>query len=155
MAAEPDRPRILAPPPLIFGIFFAAGYGLDRLMPAAPFAAAQWTWIGSILFVAALVLAGAAIGLFLRARTHVEPWKPATTLVIAGPYRRSRNPMYVAAALAHAGAALVLDLPWTLGLLAPALVAIHCGVVRREERYLAARFGDGYADYCRAVRRWL
>jgi protein-S-isoprenylcysteine O-methyltransferase Ste14 len=72
-----------------------------------------------------------------------------------GPYRWSRNPIYVALTLIYAGIALVIGSPWLL-LLMPAIVAIlHFGVVAREERYLEAKFGQSYLGYKASVRRWL
>ena len=96
-----------------------------------------------------------AIALFRRAGTAPEPWKPASALLTQGPYRFSCNPIYLASALFHAGAALILGAPWALAALAPSLVVHHYGIVLREEAYLRRRFGDAYAAYCRRVRRWL
>lgn len=152
---EADRPRVLAPPPLIAGAFFAAGYGLDRLLPSGMLTAPFWNWIGAAAVVAGLLLALWAVALFRRARTAVEPWKPASALVAGGPYRVSRNPIYVAIALVYAGTALWLGAPWTLALLIPMMAVFHHGVVLREEAYLRRRFGADYLAYCARVRRWL
>jgi protein-S-isoprenylcysteine O-methyltransferase Ste14 len=152
---EADRPRVLAPPPLIAGAFFAAGYGLDWLVPSTLLADPLWRWVGGAAVAAGAAVALWALAQFRRARTPVEPWKPASALVTGGPYRFSRNPIYVAIAPVYAGAALWLGNPWTLALLVPALIVLHYGVILREETYLRRRFGADYAAYCARVRRWL
>ena len=80
---------------------------------------------------------------------------PTTAIVKTGPFAFSRNPVYVAFALIHAGAALALDSVWVLGMLAPALLLIALVVVPREERYLEGKFGGDYLAYKASVRRWV
>ena len=76
-------------------------------------------------------------------------------MVTDGPYRATRNPIYVAFMLAILGLACALDNPWCVILLPVLIVVLDVGVVRREERYLEAKFGDAYRTYCAHVRRWL
>ena len=90
-----------------------------------------------------------------RAGTHVDPALPATVLVVTGPFRFSRNPMYLARTLLYAGLALVMNTLWPLIALAPLLVLIQHGVIYREERYLDATFGHAYRQYQAQVRRWI
>jgi protein-S-isoprenylcysteine O-methyltransferase Ste14 len=96
-----------------------------------------------------------AIGAFRRRRTAVQPWKPSTALVADGPYRFSRNPIYLGFAVTHLGLALALNSWLALALLIPCLVVVDRGVIAREERYLAAKFGAPYDVYRARVRRWL
>ena len=81
--------------------------------------------------------------------------KPATALATAGPYRVSRNPIYLALTLFYLGVGLAAGSLWVVVLAGPALLVMHLGVVRREERYLERRFGAAYLDYARRVRRWI
>lgn len=87
--------------------------------------------------------------------TNVHPSLPATTLVVAGPFRFSRNPMYLARTLLYVGLALLANALWVLAALVPLLIVMHYGVIKREERYLERQFGDAYLQYRAAVRRWL
>lgn len=164
-----DTPGVIAPPPLIYLGFLLAGWGLVELgaRPEAIGAGLGWLAAGFglemsvrravalALIVGGLLLDGMAAGLFRRRGTAVEPWKPSTALIIEGPYRLSRNPIYVGFAATYVGLAVAMD-SWTaLILLVPCLVVVDRFVIRREERYLAAKFGPAYDDYRQKVRRWL
>jgi protein-S-isoprenylcysteine O-methyltransferase Ste14 len=151
----PASPDVITFPPIIFAAFFAIGYVTDLAFPVAPDAAVLRYAAGAVLVVLSTTLVLWAGSRFVRARTPVDVRKPATALVTDGPYRLSRNPMYLAASLLYAGAAILGSLPWTLLLLAPCLVVIQIGIIRPEERHLEERFGDAYRDYKGRVRRWL
>lgn len=149
---------VIAPPPLIYFGFLLLGWVLDTylLHLAFPFDLSLPVKVVAV----ALILAGLALemwagGLFKKAGTNVVPWSPSTALVETGPYRFSRNPMYVGFTLVYLGLALGLQSPAALILVLPCLALMAWGVVLREERYLAALFGQPYLDYCKRVRRWL
>jgi protein-S-isoprenylcysteine O-methyltransferase Ste14 len=149
-----DRAGVVAPPPLIYAAVFAVGYALDRSYPVSLRPDASG-WLGWAIFVAGLGVL-ALIGAYLnRAGTPVNPYRPSTTLVTAGPYRYSRNPMYIALTLAYLGAAVVVNTVWPVMLLPGLLLVMQWGVISREERYLERRFGDEYRRYQARVRRWL
>jgi len=154
---SPDAAPILAPPPLLFAVCLLGGYGLERLCPVdfpeVPVA---------VRLAAALPLLGLSLALGLWAlplfRAHgtpVDPRRPTTSLIRRGPYRFSRNPLYLALLAAYAGFVFLLGSFWILLLLPALALLLHFGVVRREERYLEARFGEEYRAYRAAVRRWL
>ena len=92
---------------------------------------------------------------FRKLGTHVDVRKPATALATDGPYRLSRNPIYLALTLFYLGIGVAAGSLWVLVLVAPALLVMHLGVIRREERYLERTFGAAYLDYARRVRRWI
>lgn len=96
-----------------------------------------------------------AIFAFRRAGTHIEPYKPALVLVEGGPYLFTRNPMYVGLMALHLTVTLVASLDWGLLTLVALALALHYGVVLREERYLTAKFGQPYTDYLARTRRWI
>ncbi|HWQ86325.1 isoprenylcysteine carboxylmethyltransferase family protein [Brevundimonas sp.] len=164
-----DIPGVIAPPPLIYLGFLLAGWGLAELgaRPEAIEAGLGWLAAGFgleipvrralalALIVGGLLLDGMAAGLFRRRGTAVEPWKPSTALIIEGPYRLSRNPIYVGFAATYVGLAIAMDSWIALILLVPCLIVVDRFVIRREERYLAAKFGPAYDDYRQKVRRWL
>jgi protein-S-isoprenylcysteine O-methyltransferase Ste14 len=79
---------------------------------------------------------------------------PSTAVVESGPYRFSRNPIYVAFSLLQLGIATWADSVWLLATLAGAVAVMALVVIPREERYMARTFGDRYLDYKRRVRRW-
>jgi protein-S-isoprenylcysteine O-methyltransferase Ste14 len=102
-----------------------------------------------------LLLDGAAMLAFRRAETSMIPFKPSTALVVSGPYRFTRNPMYVGMAALYVALAVALGLIWALILLPIVIVAVDRLVIAREEPYLERTFGDEYREYKQRVRRWL
>lgn len=156
MNETPDRPAVVARPPLLYLATLIVGLVADRLaMAGFGLADGARHTAGSVLIVAGLALAGAAIAAFRRGGTNVQTSQPALRIVAAGPYRFSRNPIYLGGTLIYAGIALLADAPVTLALLAPLLLVVRYGVIAREELYLARKFGTEYLDYKARVRRWL
>ncbi len=147
------------PPPLAFLATLGLGFALHLLFPlhlgrtTALINALEMA--GAALAMAALVLAASAFAFLRLARTSPFPERPTTALVVRGPFRLTRNPLYLAMALLHAGLALFSNAVLPLLCLVPALLAIRFLVIAREERYLLLRFGAEYETYCRSVRRWL
>jgi len=91
----------------------------------------------------------------MRAGTNVDPTQPATVLVVDGPFKYTRNPLYLSLTLLYAGIAILVNSLWTMLLLPVVLVVMRKGVVDREERYLARKFGEQYLRYKASVRRWI
>lgn len=153
-----DTAGVIAPPPLLALAVVVLGLLLDWLLPAyllmLMLSMGERIVIGAILIAAGLALAISARGAFVSAGTNVEPWKPSTALVTAGIFGRLRNPMYVGGTLVLAGLAILLASDWMLVLTIIFVPLIHYGVVRREERYLAAKFGEPYVQYCKTVSRY-
>jgi protein-S-isoprenylcysteine O-methyltransferase Ste14 len=153
-----DNPGVITPPPLIALATLLLGLALDWLLPA--FIVSGILWLRTRLIIGAVLIAiGAAIAIvafrsFRQAGTNVEPWKPSLRLVTGGVYAWMRNPMYVALILLLAGVAIALGSDWTLVMLVPAALMLHFGVVKREERYLEAKFGETYREYVRKVPRY-
>jgi protein-S-isoprenylcysteine O-methyltransferase Ste14 len=117
---------------------------------------------GGALTVAglALVLTGVALTVWsvvtlTRAHTTFIPWDQVTAMVTTGPFRFSRNPIYLADAIAYLGGTLLIHSWWPLPLLPGIIVVIRRKVIDREERYLTERFDDAYREYQSRVRRWL
>ena len=151
----PNTAGVIAPPPLIYAGALATGLlarGLfpDRFVPDA------------VARVLGLPLIGSGLLLFFfghramhHAGTEVRPDRPTTSLVVEGPYRFTRNPLYLAFTLVYGGiTTLANSLP--AALLLPLVLAImKRGVIEREERYLERSFGEEYVQYKARVRRWL
>jgi protein-S-isoprenylcysteine O-methyltransferase Ste14 len=153
-----DSAGVIAPPPLIALAVVLFGVALDWLLPAyvltVLLSLTERIVIGVVLIAAGGVLGVSAILSFRAAHTHVEPWKPALALVTSGIFEWLRNPMYVGLALLVGGIGVALASDWTLVLLLPGAAVLHFGVVKREERYLEAKFGDAYRAYKVAVPRY-
>jgi protein-S-isoprenylcysteine O-methyltransferase Ste14 len=158
MSAVPstrDTAGVIAPPPLLFLGFLLAGLALDWLRPAPFLPAALQYAAGGALIALAGALAGAAIARFVRAGTNVPTYRPTTALVVVGPYRFTRNPIYVGMIALMLGIGIMVDTIWILALALPFALVLNYGVIAREERYLEAKFGDAYRAYRAQVRRWI
>ena len=155
--ASTDTSGVRVPPPLIYAGGFAAGFGAHRLLPLHlwPEPTDVASLLGWGLLVAGVLLAVSSAFLFRRAGTTPNPAKPTSALVFAGPYRFTRNPMYVGMAVLYVGATLLLNDPWPLAFLPLVLALIRRYVIAREETYLERRFGDEYRAYKARVRRWI
>jgi protein-S-isoprenylcysteine O-methyltransferase Ste14 len=158
MAKRPDTAGVLAPPPLIALAAVVFGLLLDGLFPAYVVSVllprGEHRLAGFVLLVVAAGIAIPAMLAFRRSGTHVEPWKPATALVTHGIFRFVRNPMYVALVVLVAGIAVFTASDWMLVMCIPLAFTLHVGVVKREERYLEAKFGEEYRRYCATVPRY-
>ena len=114
---------------------------------------AKWIGLTTIAVgIALMVFAGVQ---FWRKHTSVIPYIPTTAIIQSGPFRISRNPIYLADTLCYVGVAFLLNTAWPLLWLPLVLLVMHRGVILREERYLERKFGDEYNRYRLRVRRWL
>ena len=111
--------------------------------------------IGAGMIIMAVGLFVAAVRTFRAAGTAVPGNRPTTAIVRTGPYRFTRNPIYLAFSALQVGIALCVGSPWSLITLVPALALMSFWVIPREERYLEARFSSEYLSYKSSVRRWL
>lgn len=155
MNVHPDKAGIIAPPPLIYLGILALALCIDWLQPVALVPERARPLLGWPFVVGGTLLLLLSILSMQRARTAVNPYKATTAVVGSGPYRYSRNPMYVAMALVYIGIAILVNTLWPMVLLPAAVLIMHQGVIVREERYLERKFGDAYLQYKAKVRRWL
>jgi len=153
--APSDTPGVIGPPPLIYLSTLAAGFGLDALIGTGSMPLVVALPVGAGSIIAGVGLLGSFREAFRRAGTPIDPNAPSQVFVSDGPYRLSRNPAYLGMALTYAGIAIAANAPWALAPLPIAIAVIDRGVIAREERYLARRFGTRYVQYKRRVRRWL
>jgi protein-S-isoprenylcysteine O-methyltransferase Ste14 len=156
LIAAMDNSNAAVRPPIAWALAFAVGLGLDQLYPL-PFVPSSipGRWVGGIVFAAAFALAVWAIVTIRRAGTAVETVKPTTAIVANGPYRFTRNPIYLGMVLGQIGLAIGFDSLWILATLVAFYFVLRHGVIAREEAYLERKFGRGYLDYKSRVRRWL
>ena len=149
-----ETPEILAPPPLIVGAAWALGFGLDRRFPAH-LVAGPSRLVGGLIAASGVGLIAWAVATMRAAGTDPRPERPSTVLVTDGPFGLSRNPIYLGLIAIYAGLVLVVGTAWPVLFLPTSLAVLRDGVIRREERYLAQRFGSAFTEYASRVRRWL
>ncbi len=155
MHADADHPHVLVFPPALFAGTLLASLALHWI----------WGWRLGWPTVPRMVLGGLGIAVAVwlalsgkralkAAGTNIRPDQPTTAIVTGGPYRFSRNPLYVAMLILYLSVTIVANSVWPLVLLLPMFLVLEFGIVRREERYLAAKFGEPYLAYKARVRRW-
>lgn len=156
MSQEKDAPDVVIQPPIALAVAVIVCLGLNYLRPL-PFVPPAIPHIeaGLILFLIALLIIRWSAATFRKAGTQVLINKAATAIVDTGPYRYSRNPIYVALFLGLVALAVGFDTLWFLAALVVMYFVIRYGVVAREEIYLEGKFGARYLDYKTKVRRWL
>lgn len=150
------RPRTLVLPPAPYAAALIGGWWLDRHVHAFPLDwGAASRPLGWLLVGIGLALFGWTLATFWHHRTTVNPYKAASSLCTSGPFRFSRNPIYVGDWFILGGVSLLLATAWPL-LFAPLIwLTLRYGVIRHEEAHLEAKFGDEYRVYLTRVRRWL
>jgi len=156
MSDTADTANVIVRPPIAWALAVLVGLTLQWVvsLPFMP-ASVPAGWIGGIVFVLALALFAWAIATMTRAGSNVPTNLPTTTIVETGPYRFTRNPIYLGMFLGLVGLAIAFDSLWLLVMLVPFSLAIRYGVVAREEAYLERKFGDAYRQYRARVRRWV
>src|SRR5262245_38295428 len=142
-------------PPVVVLASVLAGTLLAVAWPLPFFPGLLRLPVGGLLIAMALGLFSYATRQFRAARTPVPGNKPTTAIVRTGPYRFSRNPIYLAFFALHLGLAICVDSLWLVATLIATFAFIAVLVIPREERYLTGRFGAEYLEYKASVRRWL
>jgi protein-S-isoprenylcysteine O-methyltransferase Ste14 len=155
MVEPSDSPGVRVPPPAFYALAILGGYVLNRRWPLPLANGRAALAVATALTVASLALMISSIGNFRRSRTSIVPIRPATALVISGPYRFTRNPMYVGLAVLTVALGIFMNSWWPIVLLIPVLIAVRAFVIAPEERYLNRRFGADYVGYTQRVRRWV
>lgn len=156
MTDPADTANVVIRPPLAWALAVLAGLAMQWVV-SLPFMPAPVPagWVGGMVFVLALALIAWAIATITRAGSNVPTSMPTTAIVEAGPYRFTRNPIYLGMFLGLVGLAIAFDSLWLLAMLVLFALVIRYGVVAREEAYLERKFGDAYRHYRARVRRWL
>ena len=157
MNTEKDNPGVLAFPPFIWLVGAILSILIHFFVIHLPITANYRVCLvcGIALIVVAPTLALSALFAMLEAGTNIDPAKPALTIVRSGPFRLTRNPMYLALCLLQIALGFFLNDWIALLFVIPLFFNLHFGVILREERYLEAKFGEEYLALKRSVRRWL
>lgn len=149
------KPYFILPAPLVYVAFFLLAWVLSSIWPW-PLPENPWTlFFGWVAIDASVLLMLWTAWLMLWRKTTLNPYGKPQQLLTEGPFRVTRNPIYVADTLFYMGAALLFADVWVWLFLPVVLVAVSFGVIRHEERLLMQHFGDDYRNYMNKVRRWL
>jgi protein-S-isoprenylcysteine O-methyltransferase Ste14 len=149
--------QVRFPPPLVFlgGILLGVAVGYVVVPAPVPLSRTISAIGGVLLLIAGVSLIGAARVHFTRTGQNPIPWTPSPELILQGPYRFTRNPMYLGVTLVELGLGVAVNNLWISFFAVPALVIVHVIAVLPEERYLSKKFGERYKAYLAQVRRYL
>ncbi|MEM6383615.1 MAG: isoprenylcysteine carboxylmethyltransferase family protein [Pseudomonadota bacterium] len=150
-----DRPNLFPWPPVLLGIAILGGFALGQLAPIAVASSPTSQAIGFVMIACALGLDVWASLTFRKARTTILPHRGTDTIVTAGPFAYSRNPIYLGNLLILGGIGLLVGSVWHIALVAPLGIAINRLAIAREEAHLAAKFPEQWNAYAQRVRRWV
>ena len=150
-----DKPGVVISPPLLYLGSIALGVALHFIYPITWRSDLDWKILGVILIAFSLFTMQWAARLMRNAGTNINPEKPTIAIIQTGPYRFSRNPLYLSMTLIQLGIAFILGSLWVIAMLLVVLVTMNWGVIQREERYLVRKFGEEYVLYQGRVRRWI
>lgn len=150
-----DHPHVMTPPPLLHLGGLLIGYSLDQVFGWHLPDIAPWSWLATALLIPALGLLLWTLLLFLHHRTTVMPHRAASHLITGGPFRLSRNPIYLSFALLHLACAFSLQSAGMLAALLPVLYVMDRHVIAAEEAFHARHFGADWEAFRTRTRRWL
>ena len=153
MKKHADSPDVVAHPPILFGVGFLIGILADHWLGAS-FALGDALQIGYLFLFGGFALAAWSVWELRAGGTNIPTNMPANNLITTGPFRNTRNPIYIGLAISYLGLASILDAPIALLMLVPVLLVLHAGVVLREEAYLIEKFGDAYLQYAARTKRY-
>ncbi len=154
-AGAVDKAGIIMPSPILYGGAFVLGLAGQWIFPVRWPGTYAALWVGALLLALGVAVSAWGLAALRRHHTPVDPSRPVTALVTSGPYKLSRNPLYLSQTLMYAGVAIVWQLTWALVLLVLVVWTVQQRVIKPEEAYLRQKFPEEYAGYCRRVRRWI
>ena len=159
MSEGQDHAAVKFPPPVVGILAIVIGYVLGRFVPIMDdflVPAPERYWVGGLI----CVLSGYVFGywpfkLFNKTEQDAKPWTTTPEIIVEGPYKFTRNPMYVMMVLWCIGFSIILDEAWVFVLAPVCGFVIYLTAIRHEEVYLEEKFGDSYRNYKMNVRRWI
>jgi protein-S-isoprenylcysteine O-methyltransferase Ste14 len=150
---NPSIPRIR--PPVYFLLAIAVMILLDSFLPLAHWLQPPWTYAGMVVIVLGFLLTVRSALLFRRLGTQTHPGVKATQLVHEGPFRYTRNPMYLGLMIILVGVAMLLGSVSPLVVIPLMTWILHVKFILREEKWMENWFGQPYLEYKKKTRRWL
>ena len=157
-AQHRDRPNVIVFPPVVLLATVVLACALQWLFPLGLLASFDPRWrftMGGLLLACGVALTIAGGRALTKHGTNVNPSQPTLALATDEIFGWTRNPIYLSGGPLMLGLAIVFGIDWLPVLMMPSLLILHFGIVRREERYLAGKFGEEYRRYCARVPRYL
>lgn len=155
MEADSDSAHVPVPPPILLLITILIGVGFHYLYPLYFQTGSLRWWLGGILVGTSIGTILYCASMFKKAQTAIEPWKTTTRILDTGPYRYSRNPIYLCFILFGIGTGILLENFWIMLMMIPLMMIVNKVVIQREEKYLESKFSNEYLAYKSKVRRWI
>jgi protein-S-isoprenylcysteine O-methyltransferase Ste14 len=155
MKSQTDHAQVVVNPFLIYILLAFTAFFMQKFLPLPFLEQTSARLIGLIIMIINLLFGLPALRGMFAVKTSPNPSRPTTSLVFSGPYRISRNPMYIGLTIFYAGIVIFFQLPWGLVLLPVVIWLITIWVIIPEEQYLEQKFGAEYLDYKSEVRRWI
>ena len=154
-ADNTDNAGVKFPPPFIFLLSILIGLGINRFWPMSVVASALAMPLGVAFIVASIALAFFGFRELGRHKTTIRPDEPSSAIVKTGPFRFTRNPLYVSLSALQLGIGLWTNSLWIVLMLIPVGIIMTTQIIAREEAYLERAFGEDYLSYKASVRRWI
>ncbi len=152
--ADQDSAKVTFPPPLMLILSLLIGIGLQFQHPFHISQNLHFGWIGYSMTAIGILTIIYCRYLFKNAKTDIKPWKTTSKIVQGGPYRFSRNPIYLSLIIMGVGVALSTNNGWILITQGILLIILDRTVISKEEKYLELKFGETYRAYKFTTRRW-
>ena len=150
-----DNPGVKIPPPVIFLGFGLFGIAIHYLIPLTIIGPSWLVYLGVLILIASFIGFGYMINFYKKNETEIEPTKTTSKIITSGLYKYSRNPVYIISCAGPIGLGFIFLTYWSMFAFIPALIVVYFTAVKKEEKYLANKFGQEYLDYKKKVRRWL
>ncbi len=154
-SASPDHAGVAFHPPFLLALAILAGFLARWLVPLSFLSPSLATSLGTVIIAAAFGVFFWALYTMRTGNASIPTSEPTDAIVVRGPFRFSRNPIYLSMLLLQVGIGIRANSLWFLGLAAVSAVLLWWGVISREEQYLERKFGTEYVSYKGRVRRWI
>jgi protein-S-isoprenylcysteine O-methyltransferase Ste14 len=150
-----DNPGVIARPPVLYAGTLIVALLVNLAWPLPMFGDTVGRWCGLVLAVLGAGILVWGRNALISGGTNVDPTLPTNAIVTSGPFRFSRNPLYLGLTVMFLGLTLAMNTWWGIIAMIPLAAVMHSAVILREERYLEEKFGEGYRQYRTRVRRYL
>jgi len=150
-----DNAGVKLPPPIVYLGLGLIGVGMEYVIPLSIGIDSPVNYLGVGVIIVSIVSLMFVFKFYKRYETEIEPWKTTSKIITTGPYKYSRNPVYIFLCGVPIGLGIAFNTYWALFAFIPALIIVYFTAVKKEEKYLETKFGQEYLDYKAKVRRWL